>query len=186
MDEMIRTTFYEPNLDIFDAYPDISTDLKEEIEHWKRDFKLYCEECKDIATFSSSYFGSDLHVQAQDLITKAAMEAYMTPTSGDASENIGTSDAATGIEQNDIDDKSQIISVREFVEQYKPVYDEIKKAGYRIRGEKAYKNLFAVADRTDDMVEAHIIMEEERLLWKIVSEDSLDIFETILEAMDPL
>jgi hypothetical protein len=65
-------------------------------------------------------------------------------------------------------------------------YDEVKKAGYRKRAERAYEAIFAVADRTADLLEMNIILEQEGLLWKIVSEDLLDIYEPFLEAADPL
>lgn len=36
------------------------------------------------------------------------------------------------------------------------------------------------------MLNAQLILEKERLLWKIVTEDMIDILEPISEAMDPL
>ena len=75
--------------------------------------------------------------------------------------------------------------VKLFLEQYRTSYDEVCKRG-SVRGKAAYEKVFDVANRTDDMLEAQIILEKERLLWKIVSEDALEIFEKKLEEMDPL
>jgi hypothetical protein len=78
------------------------------------------------------------------------------------------------------------ISVRDYLAQYRVPYEEVKKAGYRKNGEKAYENLFAVADRTDNMLDAQIIIEEERLMWHIVKDDMLDVLRAGLEKVDPL
>ncbi|MCR4611394.1 MAG: hypothetical protein K5644_05805 [Lachnospiraceae bacterium] len=169
MDAMIKSTIYDPNVVVFDSYPNISADLKSEIEDWKKRFYDYCDKQTDFAAFATSYYGSDMQVEGSGLLTRAAME------------EMGGAD-----KKNDVNSEADVISVRDFLKQYETGYNEIKRAGYRKRGEAAYEKLFDVANRTDNMVEAQIILEKERLLWKIVSEDALDIFDTVLEAMDPL
>ena len=169
MDEMIRTSIYNPNVEVFDSYPNISDSLKAEIDAWKKKFEDYCNKQTDFATFATTYFGSDIQVEGANLITRAATEAM-----GGANQ------------KNDINSEAEVISVKDFLKQYEEGYNQIVKAGYRMRGKAAYEELFNVANRTDNMVEAQTIMEKERLLWKIVSEDALDIYETTLEAMDPL
>lgn len=78
------------------------------------------------------------------------------------------------------------ISVRDYLAQYRIPYEEVKKAGYRKNGEKAYEKLFAVENRTDNMLDAQIIIEEERLMWHIVKDDMLDVLRAGLEKVDPL
>jgi hypothetical protein len=115
--------------------------------------------------------GSGLQERYSQLIVRAA-------TAGDK--------ANAGDRQDGRPSGQPIPSVREFVEQYRFSYDEAKKAGYRMRAQKAYEEIFNVADRTNDMADAQIILEKERLLWNVVTADAQDIYETILEAMDPL
>ncbi|MBE6014812.1 MAG: hypothetical protein E7241_05555 [Lachnospiraceae bacterium] len=169
MNDMILNSLYTPTVSAFDAYPNLSPELSAQIEDFKKRFYDYCDKQTDFAAFMQSFYGSEMQVESANLMGKAAMEAM-----GGASK------------QNSAETEADVISVKDFLEQYRPAYDEVKKAGYRKRGEAAYEKLFDVANRTSDMVEAQLIMEKERLLWKIVSEDSLDIYETILEAMDPL
>lgn len=81
---------------------------------------------------------------------------------------------------------SNLVSVRDYLAAYKPAYEAVKADGTRKRGEKAYENLFAVADRTNDMQEAQLIIEEEGLILKLTTEDALEIHENTLAKLDPL
>lgn len=179
MDNMIKMTFYDPYIQTFDAYPNISDGLRAQIEAWKKDFYNVCESQRDLASFSQGFIGSEIQVRYTDLVGKAAMEAMSAQSS--SSYNVGGNEYVANPTREE-----DIIPVSAYLEQYREAYNEVKKSGYRKRGEAAYEKIFDVANRTDDMVEAQIIIEEERLLWKIVTEDTLDIYETILEAMDPL
>ena len=123
--------------------------------------------------------GSEIQVRYTDLVGKAAMESMNASSSG--TYNVGGNEYVANPTREE-----DIIPVSAYLEQYREAYNEVRKSGYRLRGVAAYKKIFDVANRTNDMVEAQIILEEERLLWKIVTEDTLDIYETILEAMDPL
>ncbi|MBR5336817.1 MAG: hypothetical protein IK152_02415 [Lachnospiraceae bacterium] len=167
--DMIQTAIYAPTVSVFDAYPNVSPELAAEIEDWKIRFKEHCEKQTDFAAFMGQFYGSDIQVESSNLLSRAAMEAMGGAT-----------------QQNEVNSEAEVISVKDYLEQYRSAYDEVRAAGYRKRGEAAYEELLNVANRTDDMVEAQLIIEKERLLWKIVSEDTLDIYETIQEAMDPL
>lgn len=81
---------------------------------------------------------------------------------------------------------SNVISVQDYLNAYRPAYEAVKADGSRKRGEKAYENLFAVAQRTDDMQQAQLIIEEEGLMLKLTTEDALDIHEKTLAKLDPL
>jgi len=168
MNEIIRGMI-DGYLSIFDQYP-VSGELEKEIETFKVRFENFAKENGDPANFYQKFTESGLQEEYNTLITKAAMFNISTS-------NNNTEAATT---------EEEVISVSNFVEQYRIPYNEIQKAGYRKRAEQAYEAIFEVANRTDDMVEAQLIFEKERLLWNIVTEDALEIFETTLAAMDPL
>ncbi|MGI6168720.1 MAG: hypothetical protein ACOYI4_03250 [Christensenellales bacterium] len=162
-------------LDAFDNYTITSPFLQQQTEVFKQKMYDFAASNSDPSTFYQKFAESGLQEEYSGLVTKVAMAS------------MGTADADGKVKTDYSDTPAPPpISVREFVEQYRTPYDEIKKAGYRKRGEAAYEAIFSVADRTDNMLDAQIILEQERLLWKIVSEDSLDVFEPILQAMDPL
>lgn len=77
------------------------------------------------------------------------------------------------------------ITVRQFLDAYRPAYDAVKATG-RQRGIKAYEDLFAVADRTDDMQEAQLIIEREGMTLRLTTEDAIEINEETLAKLDPL
>lgn len=162
-------------LDAFNAYDITSPALQQKTDQLKQKLLDFADANPDVGEFHARFAESGLQEEYSNLVSKVAMAS------------MGMADA-DGTVKTDYSDTPapEPPSVKEFVEQYRVPYEEIKKAGYRKRGEAAYEKVFAVAERTEDMLEAQIILEEERLLWKIVSEDTLDIFEPILEAMDPL
>jgi hypothetical protein len=168
MNDIIRGMI-DGYLSIFNQYS-ASGELEKEIEDFKRRFEAFAEKNSDPAMFYQKFTESGLQEEYNSLITKAAMSEI---TANNNSQEYAKTEA-------------DVISVSEFVDQYRTPYDEIKKAGYRKRAEKAYEAIFEVANRTTDMVEAQLIFEKERLLWNIVKEDALDIFEPVLAAMDPL
>ena len=149
----------------FDSYQIKNDSLQKEVDDFKEKLTGFADRFSDVVAFSTEFSGSGLAEEYTALISKVAMADYAP------SENESASD---------------VISVKAFVEQYRASYDEIIKSKYRKRGKAAYEKIFAVAEKTDDMLDAQIMLEQERLLWKIVPEDALDIFETTLEAMDPV
>lgn len=162
---------------VFDQY-DVSSEMQVELDQLRVEMTQLAEECNsDLSVFMPKFMEGELYERYQNLINQAFL----------ANENTNTSQVTeTESETADTNEEVSIMSVRDYVEQYRVSYDAVKESEYRKRGEKAYENIFAVADRTEDMQEAQLIIERERLLFKIVSEDALDIFETIYEAMDPL
>ncbi|MGI5849503.1 MAG: hypothetical protein ACOX8Q_05500 [Christensenellales bacterium] len=162
-------------LDAFGTYTITSPSLRQQTEEFKRKMVAFADANPDASVFYQKLAESGLQEEYSGLITKVAMAS------------MGTADADGNVKTDYSDTPAPPpVSVRDFVEQYRVPYNEIKKAGYRKRGEAAYEKIFAVADKTSDMLDAQMILEKERLLWKIVSEDSLDVFEPILQAMDPL
>lgn len=161
-------------LAVFDSYVIQSSSLKQQMEELKERMLSFAAVNSDPVVFYAKFAESNLQEEYSALITKVAMASM-----GNADED------GNVIDYSDTPPATPMC-VREFVEQYRSSYNEVKKAGYRKRGEAAYESIFAVADRTEDMLEAQIIFEKEGLLWKIANEDGLDIFEPVLEALDPL
>jgi len=158
----------------FDMYTISSQSLQEQVDDFKKKMTTFANQNSDVATFYTKLAASGLMEEHSALITKVAM-ASMGSANADGTAKTDYSDTPS----------APVVSVKDFVEQYRVSYDEVKKAGYRKRGEVAYENIFEVANRTEDMLDAQIIIENERLMWHIVTE-VLDTFEATLEAMDPL
>jgi len=169
MNELVRDAI-NGYLDIFKGYSITDSSLQSEVDDYKERLVSFANDNNDITTFYQKFAESGLQEEFTSLITKVAMASM-----NQVNENTDSNKSET-----------DIMSVQAFVEQYRPGYEEIKKSGYRKRAEKAYQDVFEVANRTDDMIEAQLIFEKERLLWNIVSMDSQDIFEATLQAMDPL
>lgn len=158
--------------DIFSAFTISDDGLKAEIEKFKAELNAIGEKSADVMDFMTKYPASGLHEKFSDLVARASSPP---PASSDGAAS-GEATASAG----------KLPTVKEFLDQYQASYEAVKNAGYRKRAEKAYENIFAVADRTDDLTEMNIILEREKMFWKIVSEDMLDIYEPILEAANPL
>ncbi|MCL1865466.1 MAG: hypothetical protein FWF73_06625 [Spirochaetes bacterium] len=158
-------------LSAFDSYQIKDDSLQKEVNSYKKKLTDFAKSFSDIVEFSTKFAVSGLQEEYSALISKVAMANLEPPA-----------------QSNDVksENSSGVVSVKDFLEQYRASYNEIIKAKYRKRGKAAYEKIFEVADKTDDMLDAQIMLERDRLLWKIVPEDSLDIFETILEAMDPI
>ncbi|MCQ2512211.1 MAG: hypothetical protein MJ092_02330 [Lachnospiraceae bacterium] len=171
---------------VFDNYNLTDPDLLAEIAAFKKEVYSFAESCgSDLMKFTSAMQqGGELLAKCSDLNTRCFYADQADKNGGGS--NSSSNEGYQGVDYDSEHPSQTVISVKEYLEQYRPGYEEIKKAGYRTGGEAAYEELFRVANRTDDMLEAQLIMEKERLLFKIVSEDALDIFGAVLEAMDPL
>lgn len=174
MSDLIRG-IVQGYLDAFDAYTITSPSLQQEVADFKEKMFAFAGANPDVTVFYEKFAQSGLQEEYSALVTRVAMAGMGT---ADEEGRVKTDYSGTPAPPP--------LSVRDYLEQYRLPYDEVKKAGYRKRAEAAYEKLFEVAERTEDMLDAQIIIEEERLLWKIVSEDSLDLFEPVLEALDPL
>lgn len=157
-------------LSVFDNIPCNNPDVAAEIEAYKSDVNALGEKHNDMMAFMAEFSSSGLEAKQTTLITKASQ-----PPANQTEEQHGQIEKA---QQN-------LPSVEEFLSQYNAAYEAVKKQGYRKNAEKAYEEIFNVKNRTDDLLEMNIILEQEKLLWKIVSEDLLDIYGPIYEALDP-
>ena len=161
---------YKSFISVFNTYEISDESLKKELKKWKKDFKDFSENINDSVDFNNEYWGSELDERHSNLLNKIA-----TISLGYSMEDILK-----------INEKATLPTLEEFVEQYRAGYNKVKKAAYRKNGELVYEQLFHVLKRTNDVFEGQIIIEKEKLRWKIVKEDFLDVFKPILEAMDPL
>jgi hypothetical protein len=166
MDAMIQQTI-SGYTGVFAAFMVSDENLKNEIENFKNELNALGESCADVMDFMTKFPASGLQEKYSDLIARASAP----PAPQENSSGGGTATKA-------------LPSVKDFLEQFRVSYNAVQNAGYRKRAEKAYENIFAVAERTDDLLEMNIILEREQLLWKIVSEDFIDIYEPILAATD--
>ena len=155
---------------VFDSFTISDDALKKDIEDFINEFNSIGENSSDIMNFMAKFPASGLMEKYSSLMARASAPP---PVSA---------------ETNSYEEKpaNALPTVKEFLEQYRESYNAVKGAGYRTRAEKAYENIFAVADRADNLIDMNIILEREQLLWKIVTEDLLDIYQTILDATDPL
>lgn len=81
--------------------------------------------------------------------------------------------------------EAKLPSVSEYVNQFKTAYEQVCKQD-KPRAKAAYEEIFDIANQTDDMTEAQIILEKKRLLWKIMRDSALDDLLLTLKKMDPL
>lgn len=158
-----------------DSYKVEDPELKQEVEEWKAAVYDLAEECGNPSKFTESMMQGPLFSQMTDLSYRITMAEYEASHEGQS------------IELPDPDGElAPLPTVKEFVDQYRFGYDAVKETKYRVKTVKAYEDIFAVADRTDDIIEAQIILEKEGLLRKMTATAGIEVGETVLEAMDPL
>lgn len=160
---------------IFKDYQPMHPDLQARVDDLGRRMYGLASAHADPVTFFQAFAESGLQEEYSTLMGKVVM-AEMGAAAADGTFKTDYSDSPA----------PEPFSVLQYLDQYRVPYEEVKKAGYRKRAEKAYEDLFAVARETEDMQEAQLLIEERGLFWRLVREDGLDIFQPILEAMDPL
>ena len=170
----------------FDEYEVRDPALQEALQALKGKMTQFARDNSDPVAFYGKFAESGLQEEYTALIGKIAMASLADERSAEGYGIAGSADGGPeaggpGAGADPLD-----ISVRDYLAQYRIPYEEVKKAGYRKNGEKAYENLFDVEDRTDNMLDAQIIIEEERLMWHIVKDDMLDVLRAGLEKVDPL
>ncbi|MCR9145151.1 MAG: hypothetical protein NXI24_23135 [bacterium] len=150
--------------------------LLAEIEAYKNELRELGEKSTDVGAFMNELQPSGLMQRNSDLMTRAATAASAPQNQNDAQKD-ARSDAGQAA--------PKLPTVREFLEQYRASYNAAKNHGYQFRAVKAYEALFAVADRTDDLLEMHIMLEEEGHLRAITAEAMYDINKLAFDSQDP-
>lgn len=176
MDATIQGTI-DSLINGFSQYEIKNKSLQAEVDQFCEKIRQFALDNNDIATFFSVYTDSCIPEEYTALISKVAM-ASMGSVNEDGNPKMDYS--------NEPDKKvSDLPSVSEFLEQYRVSYGEICK-GDNPRAKAAYEAIFDVANQTDDLIEAQIILERERLLWNIVRDGAMDGLIPRLKKMDPL
>lgn len=84
----------------------------------------------------------------------------------------------------DYQKEQRLPTVKEFLNSYRLVYEEIRPNA-REATNRAYEKLFEVEQRTDDLIEAQMIIEKEKLILNTVIADYKELAEDFLKAADP-
>ena len=84
----------------------------------------------------------------------------------------------------DYQKEQRLPTVHEFLNNYRLVYEEIRPNA-RKATKRAYEKLFEVEKRTDDLFEAQMIIEKEKLVLNTVIADYKELAEDFLKAADP-
>lgn len=158
-----------------------SRQLREEVENFEKKMLAAAEASGDPAAFAGSFMGSDLNTEYNSLIMKLATAAP-AGQEGDAANQSGSIGAEeTGSAPSSGPAKT---SVRDFVDQYRPQYEEIARPGFRKKTESLYEEIFKLAEITDDLLEAQLILEEEGWQRDIFLTSQRELLAAIMEAMD--
>ncbi len=81
--------------------------------------------------------------------------------------------------------QQKLPTVHEFLDSYRMVYETSVRPNKRPLTDAAYQALFDVENRTDDVIEAQIIIEKEGLLLNTVTADFKAVAEDFMSAVDP-
>lgn len=85
----------------------------------------------------------------------------------------------------DYSKEQRLPTVHEFLDTYRLVYETSVRPNKRELTDKAYQELFNVENRTDDLMEAQLIIEREHLIVNTVTAEYKYIAQDFLEAADP-
>ena len=112
---------------------------------------------------------------------------YMAAMNGGTAEHIQTSAPGETSEKQDNKPPEgwKLPTVGEFLYQYRHVYETSVKPYNRPLTEAAYQRLFDVENRTDDLLEAQMIIEKEGLLIDTVTADYKNLVKDFMDAVDP-
>ena len=166
MDEIVRSTL-KAYIDAFDSFPCDNPQINAEIDKFKEELTSFARLARDITDFMSGYDAGGYGKRYIDLFGKIALAQ--------------TNDLTV----EEIEERQQITPV-EFVAQYNTAYDAIKVNKHRVKAIQAYKNLFELAERSDDMLDFNIECERRNLLFKLSADDAVEQIEFLMEASDPL
>ena len=84
----------------------------------------------------------------------------------------------------DYQKEQRLPTVHEFLNNYRLVYEQIRPNA-RTATNEAYEKLFDVENRTEDLFEAQMIIEREKLILNTVIADYKELAEDFLKASDP-
>jgi len=145
--------------------------LVSEIEQYKADMYALGERSPDIMSFMTELQSSGLMDRMTTLMTRAATPQ---PTAGQA-------DASSAKQRA----PGALPSVREFLQQYRPGYEAAVGHGFQYTAVKAYEAMFAIADRTDDLLTMNVLLEQEGHLRAMTAAALYDVHKLHYDISDP-
>ena len=110
MDDIIKGII-SGYLDAFNGYSITDSNLQEEVDSYKNRLSNFASANNDVTVFYQRFVESGLQEEYTNLITKVVM-ASLNSTN-----------------ENTVHDETTVMPVKEFVEQYRIGYEEIRKAG---------------------------------------------------------
>ncbi len=144
--------------------------VAEEIEQFKRDMTALGERSTDAGSFMGELTSSGLMALMSDLMVRAS-----TPAAPESAPQATPSGGGS----------PTLPTVREFLEQYRSSYEAAQAHGFQFTAVQAYNELFAVANRTDDLLEMNILLESEGHLRAITAAALYDIHKLNHDTTDP-
>jgi len=155
-----------------DGLDNLKTDNQsflQEIADYKKELIAFAEGQNDPATFFPNFQEAGLMGKYMDITAKVTLAAQ--------AEN-----AAPTEEQQE----KHIVTPAEWLKPFRTAYDSIKNYPIRERGLAVYRRLFEIGEKNSDITEFLTEVEQDNLLWKLSSEDTLGILEITLTGMDQL
>ena len=143
--------------------------LRREAADFKNELLAFGETQNDVVTFFANFQNSGLQGKYVDITSKISMAAM-----------------ARAQESAPVEEKKEQSKIEQWLEPFHTAYDHIKDLPVRERGLAVYRRLFEIGERNTDITEFLLEVEEENLLWKLSSEDTLGILQITLTGMDPL
>jgi len=170
MDSMIKTTV-DGMLSGF-AYVKVSDPgLASEIEQYKADMYALGERSPDVTSFMTELQSSGLMEKMSTLMTRAS-----TPQP-----NAAGAEPSSAAQR----EPGALPTVRDFLEQYRPGYEAAVAHGFQYTAVKAYEQMFAIADRTDDLLTMNVWLEQEGHLRAMTAAALYDINKLHYDISDP-
>ena len=124
----------------FDAYEIKSPALSSAVQDWKTRILQLSSSVSDPMAFYPKFAESGLQEEYSALISSVAMASMETANE----EGAVTADSQQAT--------TKLPTVKEFVEQYRVSYNEVKRSGYRKRGAAAYEAIFDFENKTVDLL----------------------------------
>ena len=152
--------------------------LKKDVEDFKKELTDFANSQSDPMSFFPKFQESGMMGKYMDLTTKLSMAAQAQAQA--------QAPAQTQPQQQEAQQAKHRPTPQEWLEPLRTAYNYIKDLPIRERGLKVYRKLFEIGERHTDVTEFLAEVEEENILWKLTSEDTLGILEITLTGMDPL
>lgn len=146
----------------------------------------------DAGEFTDKFMTSDLYGNYTNLLSDMIVQnnglIAQTQAAEDETRRIVEQRNAIPIENANKDQTAPLKeqTLHGYLAPYREAYEKIKDIPYRSEAKKAYEALLEVENRTSDLNEALCIIEQEELLFKIMKNDLVQIYETVLAGSDTL